>query len=91
MAGLHEEKHEQDKKQLTQGDPHAVPVREEKKLPAQRGEDRSGIHHQLRLGDRGNILSYRELVMEEEAKKWFAIMPTKKRLKVIRAAIADGL
>jgi hypothetical protein len=29
--------------------------------------------------------------MEEEAKKWFAIMPTKKRLKVIRAAIADGL
>ena len=63
MAGLHEEKHEQDKKQLTQGDPHAVPVREEKKLPAQRGEDRSGIHHQLRLGERGNILSYRELVI----------------------------
>ena len=35
--------------------------------------------------------SYRELVMEEEAKKWFAIMPTKKRLNEITAAIADGL
>ena len=35
--------------------------------------------------------SYRELVMEEEAKKWFAIMPDKGRLKEIRAAIADGL
>ena len=29
--------------------------------------------------------------MEEEAKKWFAIMPAKERLKEIRAAIADGL
>jgi len=37
------------------------------------------------------ICSYRELVMEEEAKKWFAIMPAKERLKEIRAAIADGL
>jgi len=35
--------------------------------------------------------SYRELVMEEEAKKWFAIMPAKERLKEIHAAIADGL
>ena len=34
--------------------------------------------------------SYRELVMEEEA-KWFAIMPAKERLKEIRAANADGL
>jgi len=30
MAGLDEEKHEPDKKQLPQGHPHAVPVREEK-------------------------------------------------------------
>ena len=29
--------------------------REGKKLPAQRGEDRSGIHHQLRLVERGNF------------------------------------
>jgi len=35
--------------------------------------------------------SCRELVMEVEAKKWFAIMQTKERLKEIRAAIADGL
>jgi len=30
MAGLDEEKHEPDKKQLPQGHPHAVPVREGK-------------------------------------------------------------
>ena len=35
--------------------------------------------------------SYRKLVMEEEAMKWFEIMPAKERLKEIRAAIADGL
>ena len=37
------------------------------------------------------ICSYRELVMEDAAKKWFATMPAKERLKEIRAAIADGL
>ena len=43
-----------------------------------------------RLGERGIFSSYRELVMEAEAKKWFAIMPAKKRLKEIRAAIHCG-
>ena len=33
MAGLDEEKYEPDKKQLPQGHPHAVPVREEKNYP----------------------------------------------------------
>jgi len=36
-------------------------------------------------------LSYRELVIEAAAKKRFAIMPAKERLKEIRDAIADGL
>ena len=36
MAGLDEEKHEPDKKQLPQGHPHAVPVREGKNyLPSE--------------------------------------------------------
>ena len=61
-----------------------------KKLPAQRGEDRSEIHHQHAWGVR-KYCSYRELVMEDAAKKRLAIMPAKERLKEIRAAIADGL
>ena len=35
--------------------------------------------------------NYRELVVVEDAKKWFSCMPTKARLKEIAAAIAAGL
>jgi hypothetical protein len=61
-----------------------------KKTTSQRGEDRSEIHHQHAWGV-WKYCSYRELVMEDAAKKRLATMPAKERSKEIRAAIADGL